>query len=66
MTVLSESFPTFGKFVADDVIALFYQQAQRRWFAIVNYIFFGKPSEGLKPSEGYMNVMLSNTKHPSL
>jgi hypothetical protein len=52
MTVLSESFPTFGKFGSDNVIAFFYQQAQRRWFGTVNDILAGKPSEGLKPSEG--------------
>jgi hypothetical protein len=34
-------------------MALFYQQAQRRWFGTVNDILFGKPSEGFKPSEGY-------------
>jgi hypothetical protein len=40
LTVLSESFPTFGKFATDDVIAIFYQQAQQRWFGTVNDIFF--------------------------
>jgi hypothetical protein len=34
------------------VIAIFYKQAQWRWFGTVNDIFRRKPSEGLKPSEG--------------